>query len=74
VERPSAFWRDSSRPLLLVPIVPKVYARDRAKCLRELKLNVLHETLTMTEKTYVDQVGKRRQGYGLCVTGRHSLH
>ena len=58
VERPHAFWQDNRRPLLLVPIVHKSYAPDRAKALKELGTNVKKKTLEMTKKTYASPVGE----------------
>jgi len=55
IARPRSFWTDSHRPLLLVPIVAKRYARDRAKAIRELGANVKRNTLKMTLKTFPQQ-------------------
>jgi hypothetical protein len=60
VERPRSFWSDKSRPLLLVPFIPKHYARDRGRALRELGANVRKKVLTMTQQTYPNQNGEER--------------
>lgn len=56
IDRPSSFWNDSSRPLLLVPFTRKFYARDRAKALRELTVNVKKKILVMTQRVYDRQI------------------
>ena len=58
-QRSREFWRDSGRPLLLVPVVPKAYAPDRVKALQELWVNTVRKkNLRMTEQTYDKPVGK----------------
>lgn len=50
-------WRDPTRPLLLVPVVARRYAKDRARALKELGANVKSKKLEMTRRTYVEQSG-----------------
>ena len=47
VERPRSHWSNHSRPLLLVPVARKAYARDRGKALNFLKMNVKSKRLKM---------------------------
>jgi hypothetical protein len=47
-----------TRPLLLAPFTAKRYARDRARALRELGVNIKKGLLRMTQRTFDNHTGK----------------